>query len=151
MRWLALILLLSGCSTGLPFMKLGGGGPNVAANTQVGKENVQQVVAQQERTTAGRDVIKTETIKEVEVGPSEQVTVNNENIPPWVLLLLLLGWLLPTPQQMGTSLYNLVTFPFYARSRRMTENVKSRRDPELGSQFQTSRQSYRTETSRYTE
>jgi len=126
MRWLALILLLSGCSTGLPFMKLGGGGPNVAANTQVGKENVQQVVAQQERTTAGRDIIQTETVKEIETKSVESIQVNKTNIPPWILLLLLAGWLLPTPQSMGMALFNLLSAPFSRRDQYQNEKYSDR-------------------------
>lgn len=102
-----LILLLAGCG-GLPLGILGGGGPNVAANTQIGKENVQQVVASQERIEAGRDVIQ----KEVEAGPVETLTVNNEQYPPWLLLVALIGWLLPTPTQMGQALGQAVMAPF---------------------------------------
>ena len=40
---LLLIVTLTGCS-GLPLGLLGGGGPNVAANTQIGKENRQTAV-----------------------------------------------------------------------------------------------------------
>ena len=102
MKWLALFLFLTACS-GLPLGMLGGGGPNVAANTQIGKENRQQVSLQENRTEAGRDVI-TET-KTVEAASVDTVEITNTNIPPWVLLLLLIGWLLPTPQQIGYSAY----------------------------------------------
>ena len=103
-RWLFVLFLLSACG-GLP-MGLGGG-TNVAANTQVGKENRQQVSLQENRVEAGRDVI-TET-KTVEAAAVDKVEVNNTNIPPWVLLLLLLGWILPTPQDIGRSLYDVIT------------------------------------------
>lgn len=112
MRALALILLLAGCG-GLPLGMLGGGGPNVAANTQIGKENVQQVVANQERVEAGRDVIQ----KEVEAGPVETLTVNNEEYPPWLLLVALIGWLLPTPTQMGQAIGRAVMAPFRRKKR----------------------------------
>ena len=106
-RWLIVLTLVSGCSS-LPFL---GGGTGVSVTpigTQVAKEATQQVVAQQERTTAGRDVIKTETVKEVE---AEQVgSVSIQNIPPWVMLLLILGWLLPSPQEIGRGFYSFVTF-----------------------------------------
>ena len=102
-----LILLLAGCGS-LPLGLLGGGGPNVAANTQIGKENVQQVVASQERIEAGRDVIQ----KEVEAGPVETLTVNNEQYPPWLLLVALVGWLLPTPTQMGQAIGQAIRAPF---------------------------------------
>jgi hypothetical protein len=95
MRALILILALSGCG-GLPLGMLGGG-TNVAANTQVGRENRQTAVAFEERVEAGRDVVQ----KEVETGQVETLTVNNQDIPPWVLLLALIGWLLPTPDTDG--------------------------------------------------
>ena len=113
MRWLVLTLLLSSCGlTGLPFFS--GGGPTVNSNAQIGKENKQSVVTyeQEETTSAGRDIITTEVRKEVETGPVEYLDITNTNIPPWVLLVLLLGWVLPTPTQIGRALYNLVSAPF---------------------------------------
>lgn len=32
-----------------------------------------------------------------EVGTAETVNVKNENIPPWVFLISLAGWMLPSP------------------------------------------------------
>ena len=98
MRALIIIMLLSSCSS-LPLGMLGGG-TNVAANTQIGRENRQTAVSVEERVEAGRDVIQ----KEVEAGPVESLTVNNQDIPPWVLLVALIGWLLPTPTQMGNAI-----------------------------------------------
>ena len=111
MRWLLLALLLSSC--GLTSL-LPTGGTNVAANTQIGKENKQAVVTYEEEqtTSAGRDIITTEVLKEVEAGPVDTLKINNTNIPPWVLLVLLLGWVLPTPTQIGRAIYNLVSAPF---------------------------------------
>lgn len=114
MRWLVLTLLLSSCGlTGLPFFS-GGGGPTVNSNAQIGKENKQSVVTyeQEETTSAGRDVITTEVLKEVEAGPVDTLKINNTNMPPWVLLVLLLGWILPTPTQIGRAIYHAVTAPF---------------------------------------
>ena len=113
MRWLVLILLLSSC--GLTSF-IPAGGTNVAANTQLGKENKQAVVTNEEETTnnAGRDII-TET-KEVEAGPVERLDITNTNIPPWVMILLLLGWLLPTPTQIGQSIANFVLALFRRKS-----------------------------------
>ena len=110
MRWLILVLFLSGCglSTLLP---LGGsGGPTVNSNAQIGKENKQAVVTYEEETvtSAGRDVITTEVIKEVEAGPVEKLLISNQNIPPWVMLLLILGWLLPTPTEIGRGIINFI-------------------------------------------
>lgn len=101
-----LIMLLASCS-GLPLGMLGGG-TNVAANTQIGRENRQAAVSMEERVEAGRDVIQ----KEVEAGPVESLTVNNQDIPPWVLLVALIGWLLPTPTQMGSAIGQFLMSPF---------------------------------------
>lgn len=106
MRALILIMLLSSCGA-LPLGMLGGG-PNVAANTQIGKENRQAAVSLEDRVEAGRDVIQ----KEVETGQVETLTVNNQNIPPWVLLVALIGWLLPTPTQMGNAIGKAIMAPF---------------------------------------
>ena len=113
MKWLVLVLLLSSC--GLTSL-LPTGGTNVAANTQLGKENKQAVVTYEEEETnnAGRDII-TET-KEVEAGPVEKLMISNQNIPPWVIMLLLLGWLLPTPTQIGQSIANFVLALFRRKS-----------------------------------
>lgn len=111
---LCLILLLSSCGlTSLPFFG-GGSGPTVNSNAQIGKENKQAVVTYEEEETnsAGRDVIKTEVLKEVETGTVEELKINNTNIPVWVILLLLLGWLLPTPTQIGQGIYNIISLPF---------------------------------------
>jgi hypothetical protein len=105
-RALIIIMLLSSCSS-LPLGMLGGG-TNVAANTQIGRENRQTAVSMEERVEAGRDVIQ----KEVEAGPVESLTVNNQDIPPWVLLLALIGWLLPTPTQMGNAIGQFLMAPF---------------------------------------
>ena len=110
MRWLVLTLLLSSCGlTGLPFFS-GGGGPTVNSNAQVGKENRQSVVSveQKEEVTAGRDVVQTEIIKEVETGRVENLDIINTNIPPWVILLLILGWLLPTPTEIARSITDFI-------------------------------------------
>jgi len=92
-------------------MSLGGsGGPTVNSNAQIGKENRQSVmsVEQSEEVSAGRDVITTEVIKEVEAGPVEKLLISNQNIPPWVMLLLILGWLLPTPTEIGRGIMNFI-------------------------------------------
>ena len=102
-----LLLLMSGCGA-VPLGLLGGGGPNVAANVQAGKENRQTAVGFEERIEAGRDVIQTE----LEAGPVETLTVNNQDIPPWVLLVALIGWLLPTPTQMGNAIGSALMAPF---------------------------------------
>jgi len=109
-RWVVLTLFLSGCGLST-LMSLGGsGGPTVNSNAQIGKENKQAVVTYEEETvtSAGRDVITTEVIKEVEAGPIEKLLISNQNIPPWVMLLLILGWLLPTPTEIGRGIMNFI-------------------------------------------
>jgi hypothetical protein len=94
---LALAILLTGCGA-LPLGMLGGGGPNVAANVQAGKENTQQVVANQERTEVGRDII-TET-KQIEAASVETVTINNfADIPIWYWIAFMIGWMAPSPPE----------------------------------------------------
>jgi hypothetical protein len=91
-----LTILLSSCGS-IPF--LSGGGPTVNSNALVGQNNTQQVVAQQTTQDAGRDIITTE--KQVETKDVEEIKINNTNIPVWVILLLIIGWLLPTPTSIG--------------------------------------------------
>lgn len=102
MKWLILPLFLSSCGLSTLGLLGGSGGPTVNSNAQIGKENRQSVVSveQKEEVTAGRDVVQTEIIKEVETGRVENLDITNTNIPPWVILLLILGWLLPTPTEM---------------------------------------------------
>jgi len=110
MRWLVLALFLSGCGLN-PLSLLGGSdGPTVNSNAQIGKENRQSVVSVEQTTevTAGRDVVQTEIIKEVETGKVENLDITNTNIPPWVILLLILGWLLPTPTEIARSCTDFV-------------------------------------------
>jgi len=106
MRWLALFLFLSGCglTSLLPFG--GSGGPTVNSNAQIGKENRQAAVTFEEEITAGRDVVQ--TTKEIETGSVETLEIFNTNIPPWVIVLLILGWLLPTPTEIARGFMNFV-------------------------------------------
>ena len=113
MRWLVLALFLSGCSQIPSFLMGGGGGPNVAANVQAGKTNSQTV-----GTTSNSDqevVVETLTgdlkqsndTNKVNTDSVENININE--IPPWVLILLVLGWLAPSPQEMGRGLLTLIS------------------------------------------
>ena len=91
---------LSSCGS-LPF--LSGGGPNVAANTQLGQENYQGVTTSVDRSV--RPVLRPE-------GPVENIqqdnsTTNNTEIDPLLLILLVLGWLAPSPSEIGRGLLKL--------------------------------------------
>ena len=106
MRWVILTLFLSGCGLST-LMSLGGsGGPTVNSNAQIGAENRQSAVSIEETTSVGRDIIT----KEIETGMVGKLNI--QNIPPWVMILLLLGWLLPTPTEMGRGMFNFVLLLF---------------------------------------
>jgi len=116
----ALLLLLSllalsttaSCSQLNPLGFLSSGGPNVAANVQAGETNNQTVgtskstvqeikVEKLEGTvsqTADSNKVNTDTV--------ENLTINE--IPVWVILLLILGWLLPTPTQIANGFLRLL-------------------------------------------
>ena len=123
MRWLVLTLLLSSCglTSLLPFG--GSGGPTVNSNAQVGKENRQSVVSVEQTTTAGRDIVQ--TTKEVETGTVENLDITNTNIPPWVILLLILGWLLPTPTEIARGFINFVLRLFGRKDNPKYERYKT--------------------------
>jgi len=113
MRWLVLALFLSGCSQIPSFLLGGGGGPNVAANVQAGKTNSQTVGttnnSDQEvvvETLTG-DLKQSNDTNKVNTDSVENININE--IPPWVLILLVLGWLAPSPQEMGRGLLTLIT------------------------------------------
>ena len=98
---LILVLLLAGCGGPLSFLT--GGGPNLAANVQAGKENTQQVVGNQTSTEAGRDIVQQDT--PVIADNIKEVTI--QQTPLWMMLLLILGWLLPSPNEISRSVRGL--------------------------------------------
>lgn len=111
---LLLILFLSGCVN--PMSLLTGGGPNVAANVQAGAEN-NQALSQVDNSTAseaGRDVI---TVTELEPlntsGPVGSIQVMNQDVPFWVIVLLILGWVLPSPREIWRGFLKTITLGKY--------------------------------------
>ena len=100
MRWILLTLFLSSC--GLTSL-IPTGGTNVAANTQIGKENNQGVNTSIDRSV--RPILRPE-------GPVENVqqdnsTTNISEVDPLLLLLLVLGWLAPSPSEIGRGILKL--------------------------------------------
>ena len=125
LRWIILCIFLSGCGlSSLGLLSGGGKGPTVNSNAQIGKENRQAAVTFEEETSAGRDVIQTEVLKELETGAVDSIKILNSNIPFWVILLLILGWLLPTPTEIGRGIFFGISSLF-----RKKNNVYNSNDP----------------------
>ena len=98
------LLTLVGCSGLSPLSLLTGGGPNVAANTQLGQENSQTLGVSTSNELSivrpqARDIKQTQDTVGVKADKVEEV--NNTNAPPWMIVLLVLGWLLPSPNEIG--------------------------------------------------
>jgi len=95
---LLLLLTLSACSSGALSL-LTGGGPNVAANVQAGQENNQAAVQTDNSTTATEGgTIVTQELPVQTSGYTDSVVVNNQNVPIWLVLLLIIGFMLPNPR-----------------------------------------------------
>ena len=94
---IGLASLPMGCSN--PLNLLTGGGPNVAANVQAGKTNSQTLgtTKNMELKTNSGDINTTDA--KVLANQAEKVVVNE--VPPWVILLLILGWMFPSPAEIG--------------------------------------------------
>ena len=102
---LLMLLTLTGCSAIPSWLMPSSKGVSVTPiGTQVAQEATQQAVANQSNQEAGRDVVITETELEA-VG--EKIFID-QDIEPWVLILLVLGWLAPSPSEMGRGLMALL-------------------------------------------
>lgn len=107
---LPLIFILSGCLNPLSLLG-GGGGPNVAANVQAGKENNQSVI-DNSADVSGENV----SIDNSQVSASgkvESVKILNQDIPMWVIVLLVLGWMLPSPREIWLGFLKTITLGRY--------------------------------------
>lgn len=109
---LLLSSLLAGCM--LNPMKLigGGGGPSVSANVQAGKTNSQTLGS----STNTDQEINLQTLQgnlnqsndRNKVSTDNVGNININEIPPLVLILLVLGWLAPSPQEIGRGFLTLI-------------------------------------------
>jgi hypothetical protein len=104
-RLIIVVLLTStlsscGLTSLIPF---GGGGTNVAANTQLGQENYQGVTTSVDKSV--RPVLRPEG--PVETVQQDNSTTNNTEIDPLLLILLVLGWLAPSPNEVARGIRNL--------------------------------------------
>jgi hypothetical protein len=122
-----LVFNLYGCSPLSMFLPTG---PRMSVDAQVGKENLQQnagVAMSGDKDTIDNSVVSKEStgvvvgkVSNNRISSSEldtaitaenqtsvkadnsKVNISNtfQNIPPWILILLILGWVLPTPTSM---------------------------------------------------
>jgi len=117
------IMPLSGClGTGFVVSKLLGGGkssgPTVNADVQVGKNNTKALVSNSESTDtkAGDNAVITNTKNENQVqaeGNVDSINVMNQDIPLWMILLLVLGWVLPSPIEIWRGFLKTITLGRY--------------------------------------
>lgn len=96
---LALIGMVSLQGCGVKALSLlTGSGPNVAANTQVGKENTQTIGINKTLRPQLRVDAPVETVVQ------DTSTTNNTSVDPLLLIMLILGWLAPSPSEIGRKL-----------------------------------------------
>jgi len=103
-----LLVTLSGCSA-LGVLSSLSGGPQVNTNAQVGQDNQQtlgqtnnqrlsNVQADRVEQSSGDTSVKSDKVDVVNI---------NQQVPIWVWLLTIIGWLLPSPGEMGRSIRKL--------------------------------------------
>jgi len=106
---LPVVFILSGCLNAMSL--LGGGGPNVAANVQAGKENNQSVI--DNSSDVSGETVTVDNSQVSSAGPIESVKVLNQDIPMWVIILLVLGWMLPSPREIWLGFLKTITLGRY--------------------------------------
>ena len=121
--------LIQGC-TALGLAKAvmpGKSGTNVNANAQVGKENTQQVVGQQDNTKIEGEnvnVSQKENDSSINTSKVDSLVQNNTNVPMWYLLLLVLGWLLPSPQEIWAGFVNSIERIIHGKNSKRSKNTR---------------------------
>jgi hypothetical protein len=115
---LTLVLFLGGCLSPLGILGSfggggGGSGTSVNANTQIGKENNQSAI-DQSRDISGENVNVNQSQGAFSVdGDAGSVKVLNQDIPMWMILLAVLGWMLPSPIEIWRGFLKTITFGRY--------------------------------------
>jgi ABC-type enterobactin transport system permease subunit len=115
-RLLLLLLVLTGLGnlvTGCkgPLSLLTGGGPKVAANVQAAKTATQTIGSttvtgdQKIEGSSGHITQIQEQQTKLSVEKVDKVTINET--PIWMIVLLMIGWILPTPNQIAKSILGL--------------------------------------------
>jgi len=103
------LLLLTGCSSLNPLGFLSSG-VNTAANVQAGKTNNQTVGTtnnvEQTLVRPRANTIKQSSDSNKVQADNVQTVVVNE-VPVWVILLLILGWLFPSPNEIARYIRSL--------------------------------------------
>lgn len=122
------IFFLQGCTAlGLAKAVLPGkSGTNVNANAQVGKENTQQVVGQQDNTKIEGEnvnVSQKENDSSINTSKVDSLIQNNTNVPMWYLLLLVLGWLLPSPQEIWNGFIGSIERLIHGKNNKRSKNT----------------------------
>lgn len=97
-------LTVTGCGMS-PLSLLPGGGTNVAANTQLGQQNNQTVgtstVQEFGNQTTKADRVNSSQSQTNKVSATEVQTVVVNELPIWAVVFIVLGWLFPSPKEMG--------------------------------------------------
>ncbi len=106
--------VLASCSPLTWIPGIGGGGNSgpslTAVGTQMAAEANQQIVADQSNIRSeGGDIEVNELEDTVTTRDVESIRIMNQDIPPWVIIALILGWLAPSPSEMGRGLMSLFT------------------------------------------
>ena len=97
---LLLTITLSGCSPfGIVGSMLTDDTPSLDVDTQIGKTNEKVTGVKAEEVSIGKEVI--------EVGNVVGDVSIDEQVPAWIWLLAILGWLLPSPSEIWKGLGNL--------------------------------------------
>src|SRR6056297_3185560 len=104
------MLLMAGCSGSPLSLLTGTPGVNTAANVQAGKTNSQtigttNVTEQKLVRPKARNINQTADNNKVRADKVKTVVVNE--VPVWVVLLLVLRWLFPSPGEIGRYLRSL--------------------------------------------
>lgn len=106
-------ILLVGCTALAPIASklLGSADDGISVDAQVGDRENEGALGESVQKGTGDIEVKdkakvtvnnTQQTADAKIETADNVTV--QNIPPWVFLLAILGWLLPTPQAMWKGL-----------------------------------------------
>lgn len=99
--FVGLTLITSSCSPLDLAKTVLGGGPNIAATAQVGKTNTQGVnVTSEAPSVTVRPKARVDNI--------DQRTTNTTNVDWWIIALLIIGWLAPSPGEIARGVTNLI-------------------------------------------